>query len=331
MSDQSKEMCNDASKSLGVMNRLLDALLDFSKLDAGSMTVEKRDIPISEVLGNIVSSNLPHATKKGLTLKCDYPDYIVYTDPALLERIIQNFVSNAIRYTDEGSVGINCDASDENLIITIVDSGAGIALEEQDEIFEEYYQLNSSKGNRKQGLGLGLSIVKHIALLLDYKLNVSSTPDVGSVFSVEVPLGNQSVLEQSQSGISQTPFNDEQALIVLLVDDDEFVANTTARLLQLFNMEVHAVYDGDQAMSKITNGLVPDFIVSDYRLPAYNGLELVKQVREALGDEIPAIITSGDTSAEQLMKKNLTKFKVLVKPVDPENLLSLIESRLIEH
>jgi len=192
--EEALEVCEEATKSLKVMSRLLNSLLDVSELDAGSITPSKRDVSIPEILNNIVSSNQPHADHKRLDLKCEQiADMVVNTDPSLLERIVDNFVSNAIRYTDNGSVIISSklretESSARELVISVKDTGIGIPEEQQEDIFEEYHQLENHARDRSKGIGLGLSIVKHIANLLDYKLELSSESGDGSTFSVVLPI-----------------------------------------------------------------------------------------------------------------------------------------------
>jgi len=256
-------------------------------------------------------------------------------------------VSNAIRYTEQGSVSIECDQVENELIIAVTDTGAGIPLDQQDDIFEEYYQLGNDARERKKGLGLGLSIVRQIARLLDYPLKVASEVDVGSIFSVVVPLTQE--MEVGESSINDEFLETEQGVIVtsetsateevqessierprvvLLVDDDESVLNSTARLLKVFRMDVHIALSGDLALELITNGLQPDVLVSDFRLPDYDGIDLISKARAALKYEVAAIIMSGDTSAEKIKNARFPKYISLNKPVDPQTLKSLIESGL---
>jgi len=274
-----------AIKSLGVMSRLLDALLDISELESGNITPEKRHIGIQEILDSVLTANRPHADEKGLELKCRSSEHSVYTDPALLERILENFVKNAIRYTESGKVQINCDVQDDQLLITVSDSGVGIPVDQQSEIFEEYYQLGNQARNRNNGLGLGLSIVRQIAKLLDYPLKVSSTVGIGSIFSVEVPLAKRAHINARGKNSKKQPKTEAAALTstnslptnrisqqtVLLIDDDESVAKSTARMLGVFNMDVCIALNGDEALMQINRGLKPDVLVSDFHLPDSDG------------------------------------------------------------
>jgi PAS domain S-box-containing protein len=325
MPDEAKELCGEAGKSLGVMSRLLDTLLDISKLDAGSITPEKRDLSIRDILDNIVASSQPQADKKGLSIICEPCDQMVHTDPVLLERIIGNFVTNAVRYTNEGHVAIICTLRDKDMLIDINDTGIGMPADKLDTVFEEYYQLDNPARERKRGLGLGLSIAKLISKLLDHPLKVSSELGVGSTFSVLVPLGTNKPTSVPIS-ISSSETSQQEA-VILLVDDDDDVIRSIARLLRAFNLEVHTALNGDEALAKISNGLSPDFLISDFRLPLYDGIELVQRVRAALGWEVPTVMVTGDTSSSKIRAARLSNFNVLDKPFDAKELLEIINSR----
>jgi len=285
---------------------------------------------ISTVLDNVVSSSQPHADRKGLQLTRQQSDHVVHTDPALLERVLENYVSNAIRYTEEGVISIECNVQETNLVVAVADSGMGIPENECESIFEEYYQLDNPARERQKGLGLGLSIVKLIARLLDAPLNVSSNMGKGSVFSITVPLGNTDALHPpvNQRGTHETG-NEKQT--VLLVDDEESVIKSTARLLRMFKMNVHTAENAEEALELISSGLNPDFLVSDFRLPDCDGIDLIRRVRASLGRDLPVIIMSGDIYSEKIKNAELPKFTVLTKPVDPSRLRSLIESHLVDY
>jgi len=323
--EQAKELTDKATKSLSVMGRLLDVLLDISMLDAGSITPELQDVSLQEVLTNITTSNQPLAERKGLTYNTEPVDYVVYTDPVLLERIIENFTSNAIHYTKQGLVEIQCTRVGNELTITVSDSGLGIPSDQLNRIFEEYYQLDNQARDRKKGLGLGLSIVKHIARLLDHPLNVSSTLGEGSAFSVTVPLGN--AISPTPSVPDAAAHTEASATTILLVDDDEYVLKSTARLLRTYSLAVHTALDGDDALTMISNGLYLDFLISDFRLPRYDGIELAQRVREKLVRDVPTVIITGDTATPKLKQAQLPNCTILHKPIDVDRLLELINNR----
>lgn len=310
-------------RSLDTMSELLDALLDISKLDGGSITPDKRDIRLRELLDRIVNDNVQQAEEKGLKLDCAGGECVVHSDPGLLERVIENYVTNAIRYTDHGSVAVDCQCSDEVARITVSDTGVGIPEDELDNVFEEYYQLDNPVRDRRKGLGLGLSIVKHIGRLLDHPLSVSSTPGQGSSFSVEVPLGNEVAILDPHDPDKQS--RGDRQPIVLFVDDDPSIVDATTMLLEVAGIQVHTALSGDEAMSHVDAGVRPDILVSDYRLPGYNGVEVVRRVRGRTTADLPAVLMTGDTSAKEIELEQLPHCTVLHKPVDTDKLIALVE------
>jgi len=237
--------------------------------------------------------------------------------------VLQNFVSNAVHHTKRGFISIKCDPIDQQLRIAVTDSGPGIPADKQQQIFEEYYQLDNDLRNIKNGLGLGLSIVKNIARLLDCPIDIDSKIGVGSTFSIIVPLATTKIIP-ILNDVPEKP-KSEGELTVLVVDDDESVVKSTARLLSIFKMQVHTALSGDEALATISQGLRPDVIVSDFRLPRFDGIELINRVRSALRHDLPAIIMSGDTSSQKIKQAELANFIALSKPVDPEQLRRLIQ------
>lgn len=322
--EQPRDLTRKMRQSLDAMGELLNALLDVSKFDRGSITPEFTSFDVQKVLQRVVIDNAPHAENKGLSLSCSATHCVVYSDPALLERIIDNLVANAIRYTDEGSVAIECEPLTETVRIAVVDSGIGIPEDSLDSIFEEYYQLDNPVRDRRKGLGLGLSIVKQIASLLDHPIQVTSEPGSGSTFAVEVPVGQ--LIEKP----ADPPVTVEAATgappAVLLVEDDPAILEATKMLLELSGMEVYTATDGDEGMALVKEGVRPDIVVTDYRLPDYNGIELIRRVRSITADDLPTVIVTGDTSAADIRKANLPHCSVLHKPVDSDQLIELLNS-----
>lgn len=321
-----QEVSGNMRQSLDTMGELLDALLDISKLDGGSITPEKRNVPIQEILDRIVTDNIQQAQEKGLRLECRGEDCVVHSDPGLLERVIENFVTNAIRYTQSGHVSIDYQRRDDNVRVSVRDTGIGIPEDQVDKIFEEYYQLDNSVRDRRKGLGLGLAIVKHIARLLDHPLDVISIPGEGSTFVVDIPLGTtEVVLDEMPVRSNSKPRGDHEP-IVLFVDDDPAIVDAMTMLLNVSGFVVYSALHGDEALAHITNGIQPDIVVSDYRLPGYDGVEVVRRVRRATVSNLPIVLMTGDTSPREVDDANLSNCTVLHKPVDTDRLISLIEN-----
>jgi len=309
-------------KSLDTMGELLDALLDISKLDSGYVTPEKRDIRLQELLDRIVTDNIQQANDKALELDCVKTECVIHSDPGLLERVLANFVTNAIRYTEDGRVSIDCHVDGDIARISVTDTGIGIPQEDLGRIFEEYYQLDNQVRNRRKGLGLGLSIVKHIARLLEHPIDVRSVPGQGSTFRLDVPLGEPMAAAIARP--KQISARDH-APVVLFVDDDPAIVDATTMLLESVGVTVHSASCGVDAMAHLAAGVQPDIVVSDYRLPGDNGVEVVRRVRQATVDGLPIILMTGDTSGDEIRSADLANCTVLHKPVDTEQLIALIE------
>ncbi len=197
--------------------------------------------------------------------------------------------------------------------------------ESLDKVFDEYYQLENEVRDRRKGLGLGLSIVKHIARLLEHPVKVSSVEGKGSTFSVDIPLSTDvAIVAAAHKQLQATPRGDRVA-VVLFIDDDPAVVDATTMMLDSMGLEVHSALNGDDALVHLTNGVRPDIVVSDYRLPGYNGVEVVRRVRAATVADLPSVLMTGDTSAKEIDSANLPNCTVLRKPVDTNRLMTLIQ------
>jgi PAS domain S-box-containing protein len=326
-SEKTQEINGKIRSSLDVMGELLDALLDISQLDGGSIIPTKKDFTVQSMLDRIVADNEPAANAKGLDLRCSASPCVLHSDPALLQRVVENFVTNAIRYTDSGHIEVTCEPRVDTCRIEVKDTGVGMPAESLDTIFEEYFQLDNPVRDRRKGLGLGLAIVKHLTHLLDHTLDVQSTLGEGSTFAVDVPIG-QPIEEslESSTKVGSPAHTKQRQTIVLFVDDDPAIVDATTMLLDVAGISVHSALDGDAALAHIEAGVRPDVIISDYRLPGYNGVEVVRRVRQATTSDLPTVLMTGDTSSKEIDDAGLGNCTVLHKPVDTDHLISLIES-----
>ena len=320
--DKQQEVSVKMRNSLDTMAELLDALLDISKLDTGALVPEKQNVPLAALLERIIVDNVQQARAKGLELTNSSTSAVVHTDPVLLTRILENFVTNAIRYTERGTIRIETKVDAEKAQLSVVDTGVGIPPEALDKIFEEYYQLDNPDRNRRKGLGLGLSIVKNIALLLEHPLHVASEVGIGSRFMVELPLVSADF--DSLASESATSTLDLSEPVVLVVDDDPIIVDATAMLLEEAGVVVHCAGSAEEALDLIQQGLKPELVVSDFRLPGINGVTFINRLHKLLGLEIPSILMTGDTSAEEIETAKLNNNTVMHKPVDTERLLGWI-------
>jgi|GEM_PF-1961347 len=315
------------STSLDTMAELLDALLDISRLEGGAVEPEISELSVRDLLQGIFTSNVPQAQEKGLTLELTGADYTVRSDPGLLARIIDNFVSNAIRYTPEGGITLHSELDDNRVLVSVRDTGVGIPQDQIGRVFEEYYQIENSTRDRRKGLGLGLSIVKHIANLLEVPIDVASISGEGSTFTISLPLveaDTGDAYNREDPAGSNTLANDN-SVTILFVDDDPAIVDATAMLLETADFEVHTVLDGDEAIAALDAGPKPDVLVTDYRLPGHNGVEIARHAKAVYGEELPIVLMTGDTNIKELEDADTRNLTLLRKPVDTDALITLIE------
>jgi len=316
--------------SLTTMRELLDALLDISKLQTGAVLPEAAEFSLPEMLDRIAGTAAPIAQAKNLQLHLHASPYRVCTDRALLQRIVENFVSNAISYTERGQVEISTREMGSNVRIEVRDTGKGIPGSEIEHIFEEYYQLENRARDRSRGLGLGLFIASQLARLLGHPIGVDSSPGAGSSFWVDVPgisdeverSGQSRMPDQSTSG--GLPGLQPTGQPVLLVDDEEPVLDAISMSLTEHGYRVFAAAGFDEALRYIDEGVRPAVIVSDYRLPIQTGLDVIAQVRERMGFVVPAILLTGDTAEGDIPRDGRPGIRVLRKPVDSARLVQAI-------
>ena len=318
-----QELCAKMRAPLQVMSGILDALLDISMLDSGLVTPKLSDFPLRSVLERIAVDLRPLAEQKKLGFDLTETAVLVNSDPALLERIVENLISNAIRYTTEGSVSVGTENIGDFVRISVTDTGIGIPEGAIERIFDEYFQFDNPARNIKKGLGLGLAIVKRLSALLNHPIHVRSTLGEGSIFSLDIPMAQEAALTASLRG-SALPAHGGQQLAVLFIDDDSAVADSLSMVLALAGLNAVGACDGNEAMAKLKEGLRPHVVLSDYRMPNENGLQVVARLRQALGRDTPAIVMTGDTSLRHIEEQNIVNLKVVQKPVDPDVLIAFI-------
>ncbi|HXV11086.1 MAG TPA: GAF domain-containing protein [Burkholderiales bacterium] len=316
--------------AISSMNELFNALLDMSKLDAGVLEVNVTDFPVERLLKQMETTFAEAAREKGLQLKVSSSRAWVHSDFILLERILLNLVSNAVRYTANGGIVIGCHRHGDRLRLDVEDSGTGIPEDQQRNIFREFYQLPGPEEGRRGGLGLGLAIVDRLCRLLDHPVEVASTPGKGSRFSVSVPL----VVEQpglTEPATSTAPIADPLAgKLIVVIDDDALVLDAMRGMLRRWGCSVVTEQSETAALERLT-GLQrkPDLIISDYRLAkGRTGIEAIERLRGALGETIPAFLMSGDTAPGRLRDASAGGYHLLHKPVPPMTLRAMLNRLL---
>ncbi len=273
----------------------------------------------------------PLAEAKGLRVVFDYTEQVLLTDPILLERILDNLIANAIRYTSSGKIRISAKKSEQEIIISVSDTGPGIPSQEQKNIFNEFHQLHNPERDRSKGLGLGLSIVKRLSKILNHRLELESYLGKGSNFRVHVPTGDPCKLLISDN-TPQRPVWDLKDTMILVIDDEADVRDAMHELLTSWGCRAICADSADEAVKLVTNGTTPDLIIADYRLRnSKNGVDAIRVVTQALNVAIPGMLITGDTAPERLQEAASSGFKLLHKPVNAGQLRVVINRLLSQH
>ena len=327
-SQQGMVVVENIKRSLAAMEDLFNALLDVSRLDAGVVEAQMATVPLASLLERVRFEFEPQALRKGLSLTIVPTSILVHSDPALLERIVRNLVSNAVRYTDRGGIVVGCRRRGANTRIDVLDSGRGIPADKHHEIFQEFCQLDNPERDRRNGLGLGLAIVDRVTKLLNHAIELRSAVGKGSRFSVTVPRGRARDVLVSPKPVQPLLDADVAGTLILLIDDEIAVREGMEQQMRRWRCEVISAGSGDEIIRKTTAlGRPPDLIVSDYRLRGTeNGLELVARLREGFNADIPALIVTGDTGPERLRQTRASGLHILHKPLNPARLRALIAS-----
>ena len=317
------DMIESQEHSLTAMTNLLNSLLDISRLDAGAITPEIEDFPIQRLIDRLSAEFGRQASHKGLVFIAESCTSTICSDPNLLSEIIQNLVSNAIRYTEKGSVRLACSYLDGHCRIEVRDTGIGIEKDQLEAIFQEFHQGTSPSAS-KEGFGLGLAIVRRLADLLEHEVGVESTPGKGSCFSVTVPSAVSIEDGGNVDAGEDSAVRPGGAGLVVLVEDDVNVAGAWGMLLEAEGYEVVAAGTVAEA-DAVVEGLIkiPSLIISDYHLAdGSTGVESVVHIRKHFGEDIPAFIVSGDTSKVVMDARPLDNCTLMSKPVNTARLLA---------
>ncbi|TBR35992.1 MULTISPECIES: hybrid sensor histidine kinase/response regulator [Dyella] len=306
---------------------LLDALLDTSRLDAGSYRPDIGHFALSDLFDSLKAQYAVVAEKRGLSFRVASTKLAVRSDPQLLRRILQNFVSNALRYTRQGGVLLGARRVGDDVRIEVWDTGPGIADEQRARIFDEFQRLDRPSPWGEKGLGLGLSICDRIAHILDHRLTLDSRDGHGSRFGVVVP--RVDAVAPRRRAPTQPSSNAEQLpLTVLCLDNDASILDGMRALLQRWGVDCRTALDIEQAAEELQKGGI-DMILADYHLTEdMNGLQAIQHLRGRLGDLPPVAMITADGSSELKQRARALGYPLLHKPVRPAALRALLSARL---
>jgi len=329
-----RPLIDHLDSSLNAVEGLLDGLLEISKLDAGVLHPQTRDFSIDTLLRELDLEFTAIANNRGIGFKMIPSRAIIHSDPKLLRRVLQNFISNAIRYTEKGRVLLGCRKRHDHLEIQIWDTGYGISENKIEEIFIEFRQLgqNHNTNQKENGLGLGLAIVERVCRLLDHPLTVNSVLGKGSVFSVTIPLGT---LDDKQAEAIFTPkarpnnILDFSDIKVLCIDNDPEILIGMEALLSNWGCDIICCHSMVE-VGQIPNEFFADIILADYHLDSgETGIDLLNSLRSKWGNHLPCIIISADHTEAVKKEAGAFGYKFLRKPVKSAALRALISSLLI--
>jgi len=317
-------------RSVDGLERSFNAMLDISRLDGGAVAPKFQSFPLRDLFRRLHMQYGGQAELAGLGLRFSPGGKSVASDPQLLERILGNLVQNAIRYTTTGGIVVVARSTRTHVNIEVWDTGIGIAAADLPRIFEEFYQVGRGERDRSQGLGMGLSIVKRLAAVLNHRLEVVSTPGRGTLFRVGVQLGPLDGVDEETAGADTLPMQVDEPQMVLVVDDEEPIREGLRLLLQEWGYQVMTASDAAQAETAVNamEGRI-DLILSDLHLgPGPGGQDVVANVRRLCGRQVPALLVTGDTAGEALREVAAGADPVLFKPVQPRHLFEAMRAAL---
>jgi two-component system, sensor histidine kinase len=323
-----EELANKMGIAIDALNDLFQRLLDISKLDAGIVEPSVNDCPINELFKRLEIRFSPLSKQKNLEIQFIHANESLFTDPLLLERILDNLIGNAIRYTQKGKIVVaarNSSGGDgSKVLIEVSDTGPGIPSYEQENIFNEFYQLHNPERDRTKGLGLGLSIVRRLCTLLGYALELESELGNGTKFRLTIPAGNPRNIVASPETKVRSGW-DIKGSHILVIDDEAEIRDAMRQLLSNWGCNAVCVDSVSEAKAIIRSGLKPDLVIADYRLrESQTGVEAIRAVIDIMQAKIPGILITGDTAPERLQEAARSGFKLLHKPVNPGQLRMVV-------
>lgn len=324
-------------RGLDALTELFNALLDISRLDADVVPVNRDTVSLTPLIDSVMAPYRPECQRRGLILAADTTDLCVHSDPLHLRTMLDNLIGNAVRYTRQGTIEVSCKRDGERVLIAIKDTGIGIAAEDIPLIFDEFRQLDNPHRDRGKGLGLGLAIVRRLSKLMDHPVAVASRPDQGSTFTIAAHYSDEA--PAALSGVTPPTAHPETrrlgsgaelaGLTVLVVDDERDIRTAMCSLIESWGGRCVSAGSSDEVMALLADGLRPDLVISDYRLPGtLDGIALIARLRETLDISLPALLVSGDILSEVMQQARASDLTLLHKPVKPAQLRMAVRHAL---
>ena len=319
------QLSRNIDTSLEAVEEILNALLDISRLDTGALKPEIDTVAIGDLMRQLGIEFEPQALEKGLSLTVIPCSLHVRTDRRLLRRVLQNLISNAIKYTDEGRVVLGCRRKRGALIVEVHDTGLGIPLSKHGLIFKEFERLNT--GGKATGIGLGLSIVQRIGRMLDHPIKLSSRPGYGSIFGVQLPIADaRETRRQVMPLVSAAHYRQFNGCVVMCVDNEPAILDGMRSLLGNWQCSVLIAQGAEDALRVMEahGGSGPDIILADYHLEEGTGPDCIAAIRAKAGFKVPAILITADRSPGVEQEARALDIQVLRKPLKPAALRALM-------
>jgi PAS domain S-box-containing protein len=324
-SGDGRKLVADMGRSLDTMSSTLSSLLEVNQLESGNLIPSRSEFALNDIFDSVAVDFRRPVGERGLRWRLVRSGIMVHSDKRMLEGMLRNLLSNAVRYTDGGRVLLGCRRNGHNVRIEVWDSGVGITRDQIPHIFEEYYQ--GDEGVRRGGFGLGLAIVKRLANLLGHRIDMQSTPGKGSCFSIEVPRAMIPVHAPGRPEIS--PDDHEFSVCnVLIIEDELSVRTSIIRVMKLYGIKATVVATGDDALAWVRQqAFRPDLVLSDFNLRGtIDGVQSIRALRALLGWNVPAMVMTGDIRTDTVNAIAADDISVLIKPFSVNDLLQKMKA-----
>jgi signal transduction histidine kinase len=318
---EAQALSGSIERSVQALSALVEALLDLSRLDVGVVVAEPRAMALKPMLDRLAAQFAPSAQAKGVRLSAARTSLWVRTDPVLLDRILLNLVSNAVRYTEQGRVLIAARAQGDTVDLLVADTGIGMEAQHLPHVFEEFYRARP--GARDAGLGLGLAIVHRLATLLGHELLLRSAPGRGTAIRLRLPRAQPVVAAPAQ--VAEGPAGTLRGLRVLVVDDEAAARDALSGLLTRWECVVVAADGAAQALAHARQ-VRPDVVLCDLALPGdQDGVDLWQSIQPLWPVPPRCVFVTGESGQEVLARARATGRPVLTKPTAPAKLRAVLE------
>jgi len=327
---EGKQLVGQVERALETMEDLLRTLLDISKLDAGVVRPEIGDIALEPLFQSLKSDFEPMAAKKGLVLRFRPTNVVIRTDRSMFRRILQNVISNGLRYTERGGVLVAARPRGRRVLVNVIDTGTGIPPDQYEAVYDEFHRganaLDGDRAGMGAGLGLGLSIVRRLVNALSHQIAFTSRLDKGTAFRIHAPASQAAVAAGERSNVQTVPRGyGLYGIKVLVVENDAAVSEAMAALLTRWSCSVELAATRVQALARLDDGWQPDLIIADQHLDLGDlGSQTIRHTRIKAGRAIPALLITADPSDALVAEARRSGIELMHKPVKPAELRALM-------